>query len=583
MTINVTDTFAPSSGNNTFPIVVDINVKNGYKVVADHASRNAIDPRLLTVGALVGVVNSDGTGTFAVYRYLGGSPSVDTNWLVQPPESTIIWRPNGTGDATTFADVMALMKQRLGAVVIQCDQKPGVYTIPAGSYPMNPGSYFFNPRPQNSLGISAEDGVTFLDLAGLDGLFIEANNTAQEFFNFTVPAGGGVEFFLRNNGNFDNEGSVVAYTLQSNLYLRLSSDGGFSSGGAAVFDVYGSLLLVSATNMSTATYEAADFIDTAGTGTLSLTHDGTGFPWPYTSTITTYLNTPTSQDGGYGPTSFRPSNVAGNQRTNYWDTDVGIPIVWNGAAWVSETPQIVWRADGSGTATTWAQVVAQITLFQGPSIIYVDDAGGYTVPAGTYDMKMSSLIGPTPSGPLSSVVSIATDDGVTFQNLPYVSGVEIDGSNSVAPLFTYDAATVLVLDNGASLTNDGAAALQFAFGEIGAIYVKNNSTLELGSVDVAVSSGVTIWSSNAGVPIASDALTGAGAVSLAHDGIALRTLSGFSGTFTNNPTSLNGGSGPTAQRPVTDGANSAGMTYYDTTTVQYLVWNGTTWKIVTLT
>jgi hypothetical protein len=74
-------TLTPAAGHNTFPIAEDRDIRNGCRVVADHASRNAIDPRLIDEGALVLVVDSDGASTFKAYRYLGTSPASDGNWV----------------------------------------------------------------------------------------------------------------------------------------------------------------------------------------------------------------------------------------------------------------------------------------------------------------------------------------------------------------------------------------------------------------------------------------------------------------------------------------------------------------------
>lgn len=78
--INVAGTLSPAAGHNTFPAMQDLDIFNGCRVVATHAARNAINSQLITAGALVLVVDSDGLGTFAAYRYLGGGPSSDGNW-----------------------------------------------------------------------------------------------------------------------------------------------------------------------------------------------------------------------------------------------------------------------------------------------------------------------------------------------------------------------------------------------------------------------------------------------------------------------------------------------------------------------
>ncbi|HXJ62623.1 MAG TPA: hypothetical protein VNN79_02610, partial [Actinomycetota bacterium] len=93
--VNIGGTVTPAAGDNTFPIVKDINAFNGCRVVANHAARNAISSQLLTTGALVLVVDSDGANTFKAYRYLGGGPTSDGNWteFASSPGGGVKWTP----------------------------------------------------------------------------------------------------------------------------------------------------------------------------------------------------------------------------------------------------------------------------------------------------------------------------------------------------------------------------------------------------------------------------------------------------------------------------------------------------------
>lgn len=103
----VAGTLTPASGPNTFPAMADIDLKNGCRVVANLAARNAISSLLLTAGALVLVLDSDGSGTFASYRFLGGDPTVNGNWttFVDPGVTVIDASPTVSVDniMSTFA------------------------------------------------------------------------------------------------------------------------------------------------------------------------------------------------------------------------------------------------------------------------------------------------------------------------------------------------------------------------------------------------------------------------------------------------------------------------------------------------
>ncbi len=76
------------------------------------------------------------------------------------------------------------------------------------------------------------------------------------------------------------------------------------------------------------------------TSTVILQHDGElNFPFPTQTLFSgTLINAPIGQDGGAGPTSFRP-DTSGMFRPlatgcQYFDTDLGIPIFWTGIGWV---------------------------------------------------------------------------------------------------------------------------------------------------------------------------------------------------------------------------------------------------------
>lgn len=112
----VAGTVTPAAGHNTFPALTDVDLFNGCRVVQNHAARNGINSTLLSAGALVLVVDSDGGGTFAAYRYLGTDPTSDANWAVFAASAGgIKWSPltRAAREALTIAsaDVSSLAYQ----------------------------------------------------------------------------------------------------------------------------------------------------------------------------------------------------------------------------------------------------------------------------------------------------------------------------------------------------------------------------------------------------------------------------------------------------------------------------------------
>lgn len=580
MSINIADTFKPASGDNTFPVVADINVKNGYRVVADHASRNAIDSRLLTTGALVGVVDSDGSGNYAEYRFLGGSPATDADWVLVNTSNEIVWRPDGTGTAVTWADVMTKVTVNRGPSIIVCDRPSGSLTIPAGTYNLNGSGFFSNVA---NVFVSADDGVTLQNLTYVDGLTLTSNNSAADFLAYTT-----VEPAIRfsNFAEIDNEGSVPWLAAYAGNFL-LQLDNAADTASSWFIDLNSGNLTIKVLNAGPGPGYTNTLV--TGTGSVSLLHDGSGFNTALIVTsfpglVGAYTNNPISLVGGAGPTSFRPSIGAGNQGTTYYDTDTDQYLVWNGAAWkIVSSALIVWRAGGGGTATTWAEVMNQVAANTGPSIIYADE-GSYTIPAGTYEMKLSTIISPTPSE-ASPSFSVSCDDGVIFNNLGEICGFFFSGNNSAGPLFTYDGESILTVSGYAILDNTGAsvAAIQAANGTNPTIYLKNGGVtkgpivemLGAGTLSIVISEPVF----EGKCPISDDSVIGAVPAMLIfiHDGVQMPDLSGFTGTFENSPRNMTGGNGPTAKRPV---AVVKGTTYYDTDTDQYLVWNGASWTVI---
>ena len=84
MGIPLTGTLAPSAGDNTFPILEDVNLKGGFRVEPTIPARNGIADLDAKIGMFVNVLDI-GTGQSAVYQLLALPPSVSANWAVFNP------------------------------------------------------------------------------------------------------------------------------------------------------------------------------------------------------------------------------------------------------------------------------------------------------------------------------------------------------------------------------------------------------------------------------------------------------------------------------------------------------------------
>ena len=338
MPIYIADTFEPASGNNTFPVVSDVNVKNGYKVVADIASRDAIDPRLITAGAVVGVLDSNGSGLFAEYRFLGGDPTDDTTWILINKVPSILWKLDGSGDATTWAEVVALIAMYPvappGIIVID---NPGNYPIDDLGSPaeLNYWSILFSNPPSLLRKAIIASTAKINNLGGISGgghltnVALASACLAWDNLNY--------RFFIRDHAETNTIGGVAMVDAST-----ATGSGSFN----CVVDTFGHVnnrLVDSGIDgaidimMLSGASANNGFAGTAA-ATLVVTHDGStatfeGATSPYGSFAGVVTNDPSTQMGGRGTTSHRPNTGSIVAGTTYYDEDTGHYIVWDGASW----------------------------------------------------------------------------------------------------------------------------------------------------------------------------------------------------------------------------------------------------------
>lgn len=247
---------------------------------------------------------------------------------------------------------------------------------------------------------------------------------------------------------------------------------------------------------------------------------------------------------------------------------------------------IVWRSDGTGTATTFADVMAVIDVTIGPCEILCDRLGdSLTIPnptvdpdnPTTYDLKGASLTFPYYSfGLLNPTVSC--DDGVILRNLSkvYGSGALYFGNSGTGVYgLSWNVNPHCVFGGGLLLESDGNYIIDIADSSF--------PPVEFMCVDGMIFYGKIFGTSGGGsmklrtygkVDWGTTDVFAAIGLDLVHDGGCF-PLAAFAGpTISNIPMTSDGGFGATALRPLTI---RAGLLFFDTTTVQQLVYNGTIW------
>jgi hypothetical protein len=286
---------------------------------------------------------------------------------------TVVWRPDGLGDETTFDGVMRHVAANKGPITVYCPQvSPGtVYVIEPGPPPATPvvydmkGSQFVAPRgPHDAIPIQIRRGATLLNLARIaGGLRLQASKQAgdpQALTFSTADPSVAVVFLVDDGAELKNLGSATdavltvpgtgqEYYVVFNQMGTAQADGGFP----AVIALAGAILNVNVLSggLSLDTVQPPNWIGSDPAATVNWIHDGTmAFPpgfWTgyHPNNAGTNVNQPTGTGGGMGPTAFRPVFQSGGPPSMgcmYFDTDLaagaGMPVWYNGAApWVDAT------------------------------------------------------------------------------------------------------------------------------------------------------------------------------------------------------------------------------------------------------
>jgi len=318
---------------------------------------------------------------------------------VQPPlecSCTVVWRPDGGGDETTWAGVMRHVAANKGPITIYMPQPSPtvpsaasiVYLIgsgpaisPAEVFDMK-GARLVSPLgPHDNIICQIRQTATLHNLAGISGglrlqasklpgappAFTFASETPGAAMTFTVEDGAE----LRNEGGADVMILVPPTTEMAEFYLVFNQLGtAFASGDYPVVGAGPQSILnvtVLSGGLSLDTIQPRNWLGGAPDAVVNWIHDGTmAFPqdpsfWSNTGNPANYFpnllstinNQPTGCVGGTGPSANRPKFQDGGNPgfgCMYFDTDLlggsntGIPIWFTGAlgsGWVDATGTVV--------------------------------------------------------------------------------------------------------------------------------------------------------------------------------------------------------------------------------------------------
>lgn len=285
---------------------------------------------------------------------------------------SINWRPDGTGDATTWAEVMAFLAGAgYGEAIVLASQFGGAYSIPPNVTPYDVKGAVFKAPLGNAAGtiIDVADGAVLHDCQGVTGGTVLAFHcTAAPAMTFTDPGGGSpASFFVEEGAGIVNLGTAPVMAIPAGVpmvvaALRSGSVGeiGGPPQGPIVFAGVGSFVICASMLGSTWIdgWLVNDGVDP--TANCVFQQDGSlRAPNPVNAGFAgSTFNVAFGNYGGSGPTAFRPSAVFGPLSVGvlYYDTDLGSLIVWNGAAWVAVgggappvgTPNTLAYFDGAG-------------------------------------------------------------------------------------------------------------------------------------------------------------------------------------------------------------------------------------------
>lgn len=265
----------------------------------------------------------------------------------------IAWRPDGSGDATTWKDVQKIIDANSIQMMVDVTPPPGalVYEIPPANtnYSLKFGG-FTSRLSAPLVVIDVLDGAVLRDLSIVNGsVGLRFHPTTDDALVFTTPANAPGVIALQRNGSLQNMGSVPVMTSLPNGGGPGLVVASFENGN--IFDGASPLIGIAAN--ATAIFEVISAFNTGSTvpsslfagpasATVLLIHDGTLiFPFtPQPAFLGTIVNSPLGCSPSGGPSSMRPVGLSGmSTGVSYFDTTIAPPrpIWWDGTQWVDAT------------------------------------------------------------------------------------------------------------------------------------------------------------------------------------------------------------------------------------------------------
>lgn len=305
----------------------------------------------------------------------------------------ITWAPNGTGDASTWADVMVLVAEaasRQCPVVIDCvqsstDPNP-IYQIPPGTYSFPFGSVLKTSLPGDAslCVVVAADGVVFENLFSVSGgLKLRSQNSVLNAFKYTAPW---VPVLIQENGaQLELLGAAPAInvaTLPGNVMGFAQFNSGPQTGpGKLIVGGAGSQIV---TTFVDSCRIQPDSIAAPALSTWVIQHNGCVPSFDIAGIFPNFLGTPKNvamtQLGGAGPTALRPQPLFGPVMvgTIFRNTEIGVSEVCldnAGLVWEKQVNQtFIASAEALDALTPGAHVLP-------PGYSAVSLAGPLLVPA----------------------------------------------------------------------------------------------------------------------------------------------------------------------------------------------------------
>ena len=296
------------------------------------------------------VLTTDLTGTISVLNADAGQ-----SMLVPVPAASIgggartriVWRSDGTGDAVTWLEVVALIGTTPG-VQIYVDEQLVFLQVTPGVWDVL-GAVFYSPYLLAAVtGVVIQDGAQLRNCrGGSGGLAFDCQSTGLPSFAFdimglVVPL---ANFSLARGATVQNSGTAPAIQAGqgdvpgSFFLLELATGGSFNANPAVpvlnatqvtVFCVVEESITETPLGLNTLSSDALSGLGFVQDGTLR----AAATDWPLWLGIV--ANSTYSLDGGQGPTGFRPTNIGlGDVPTGatYYDTTTREPLYWDGLAW----------------------------------------------------------------------------------------------------------------------------------------------------------------------------------------------------------------------------------------------------------